>query len=63
MSCSSSTPREGSAEYQKGYKPQNNSGCCCNCRNQSNVTTSQRAIRRGCYIRHKIFSNRTRQSF
>lgn len=60
MSCS--TPREGSAEYQKGYKPQNNLGCCCNCRNQS-TTTSQKAIKRGCYIRHKIFSTRTRQSF
>lgn len=62
MSCGS-TPKEGSAEYGKEYKPQNNAGCCCGCRSQTTTTTANSSIRRGCFVRYKIFSNRTRQSF
>ena len=50
--CSGIPNKIGSAEYQKDYKPQNNAGCGC----RQTTTTAQKVVKRGCYLRYKIFS-------
>ena len=48
---------EGSPEYQKDYKPENNSGCGFKGKSRAEVlagTSSNRVVRRGCCIRYTI---------
>jgi hypothetical protein len=44
------TPRPGSPEWGKQYKPENNTGCCGHCKKQEEV--KKPLIQRVCFLRY-----------
>lgn len=53
--CGGGKPLKNSPEYNKQYKPENNSGCCSGCK-ETDKKVIKRKIKRGCFTRYKTNS-------
>lgn len=50
--CCGEKPLKSSPEYNKQYKPENNSGCCGGCKKTEKKVVKKK-IKKGCFVRYK----------